>query len=76
MRNKPHAYVKIARHGNSAMCSIPRDILYQIDCMFGDYILMELNEDGTLTLSKAEISRNVSHGRVLRARDVPPAVTP
>jgi antitoxin component of MazEF toxin-antitoxin module len=70
------ALVKVSRHGNSAMCAIPRDLLFHLQCLFGDYLLLEAHEDGTITMSKGEVTANVGRGRVLRSADVPAPLKP
>ncbi len=46
------ALQRIIRHGNSAQVTIPRPILFKLDLMFGDHILLTENGDGTMTLRK------------------------
>jgi antitoxin component of MazEF toxin-antitoxin module len=70
------AFVKVARHGNSAMCAIPRDLLFHLDALFGDYVLLVANDDGSITMRKGQVTDNVGRGRVLRGADTPNAVKP
>lgn len=48
------ALMKVARHGNSAMIALPRPILFHLDCLYGDYVLLVTNDDGSVTIRKGE----------------------
>ena len=64
---------KVARHGNSAMIALPRPLLFHIDCLFGDYVLLTAQEDGTILLRKAELFDNLSKRAVMMPEE-PPAL--
>lgn len=46
------AVQRIFRHGSSACLTIPRAILYKLDLIFGDHVVLEELGDGTLLLRK------------------------
>lgn len=69
-------FAKIARHGNSAIVAIPRPFLYHLDCLFGDYVRLEMNTDGSVTLRKGETSAELTGPRTLTLEDRPMAVKP
>lgn len=53
------AFRKIARHGNSAMVAIPREMLFHVGVMFGDYVWMETTEDGAIVIRNGENRTNL-----------------
>jgi antitoxin component of MazEF toxin-antitoxin module len=65
------ALAKVARHGNSAMIALPRPLLFHLDCLFGDYVLLQAQEDGTILLKKAELFDNASKRAVMMPEERP-----
>lgn len=56
---------KVSRHGSSAMIAVPRPFLFHLDCLYGDYVLLTMNDDGTVTLAKGEITSNTTGARAM-----------
>jgi hypothetical protein len=67
-------FAKVTRHGNSAMLVLPRPFLYHLDCLFGDYVRLAMNPDGSVTLSKGETSGEISGPRNITIEDRPSQV--
>lgn len=53
------------------MIAIPRPFLFHLDCLYGDYVLLTMNDDGSVTLSKGEIISTTTGGRHMPISDRP-----
>lgn len=54
------ALQKVLRHGHSAVVTIPRPLLFKCDLLFGDFVALHDNPDGTITLTKWHRGDDVS----------------
>lgn len=70
------AFAKVARHGSSAMIAIPRPLLFHLDCLYGDYVVLSANDDGSITMRKGEIHEHIGTPKTTMMRDEAPAVKP